>query len=56
MTNMGDTPLTSPADCAAALDRVLQCLDNVLPVSMPENADRFALAATYLQQVIELLD
>lgn len=49
-------PLSSAAECVAMLKRVLHCLDEVLPTRAPEEGDRFAVAAVYVQQVIDLLD
>lgn len=56
MTDMDHTPLSSANECVSLLQRVLHCLDEVLPEHVPDEADRFALAATYVQQVIDLLD
>lgn len=49
-------PISSAAECVSVLGRVLHCLDDVLPKTAPDYADRFALAAAYVQQVIDLLD
>lgn len=56
MTVMDEVPVTTTAECIIVLRRVLHCLDDALPLQEPEEADRFALAATYIQQVIDLLD
>jgi hypothetical protein len=53
---MDPLPPASVTECVDLLGRVLHCLDEVLPERMPEEADRFALAATYVQQIIDLLD
>lgn len=56
MANMNGREPQSVVECVTVLKQALHCLDEVLPRQVPEDADRFALAATYLQQVIDLLD
>ena len=56
MANMDEGSLTNSTECVSLLRRVLHCLDEVLPAHAPDEGDRFALAATYVQQVIDLLD
>jgi hypothetical protein len=56
MSEIDDIPPASAGECVALLKRVLHCLDEVLPTHAPDEADRFALAGAYVQQVIDLLD
>lgn len=56
MSTNDDMPPASAGECVALMKRVLHCLDEVLPAHAPGDADRFALAGAYIQQVIDLLD
>ncbi len=56
MSDMDEIPLASTAECVVHLKRVLHCLDEVLPGHAPDQADQFALAGAYVQQVIDLLN